>query len=42
MDQVFTVCSGQVCEYRQNWKKVLLRFMDLEKAYDLIDYHVCG
>ena len=35
-DQVFAV--RQVCEkYLTNWKDVFWAFMDLEKAYDIID-----
>ena len=38
MDQVFAV--RQVCEmYLANGKTVFIAFMDLEKAYDMIDRH---
>ena len=38
MDQVFTV--RQVCgKHHANGKDVFWAFMDLEKAYDLIDRH---
>ena len=38
MDQVFAV--RQVCEkYLPNGKRVFWAFMDLEMAYDTIDWH---
>ena len=38
IDQVFAV--RQVCEkYQANGKEVFFAFMDLEKAYDKIDWH---